>query len=316
MANIFKTTLKKEVIADIKCNNQSEIRFPITKFWATRFADEYNLEEKTFKFKDYDTLELSSPSNKDTNGETFEVKYVRTYVDGDEFVVEFKANEEENAEIADIVVNDGVDVLGIETAIEGAPEGENPACDERIDETNVDILFEPEGENPACAEEINETNVDILFEPEGDCDNKDANGEEILHISDEDVYVCIKEWCNEKILNTLYDSESVFTTNASQFVILSNGRVIGTKKILPVNNDADIRIDLDMNKKVYYDPTLDVNVFVDNIYSTLEEICKNNFVFICRRYTGIFMDSNDRIYFGIKYSTRKSFGFKRKYNVQ
>ena len=294
MANIFKTTLKKEVIADIKSNNQSEIRFPITKFWATRFADEYNLEEKTFKFKDYDTLELSSPSNKDTNGETFEVAYVRTYVDGDEFVVEFKTNEEENAEIADIVVGDGVDVLDNETVIEGATEGENPACDERIDENSVEILFEPEE----------------------DCDNKDANGEEILHISDEDVYACIKEWCNEKILNTLYDNESVFTTNASQFVILSNGRVIGTKKILPVNNDADIRIDLDMNKKVYYDPTLDINAFVDNIYSTLEEICKNNFVFICRRYTGIFMDSNDRIYFGIKYSTRKSFGFKRKYNAQ
>ena len=48
MANIFKTTLKKDVIADIANNNVREIRFPITKFWATRLADEYNLDEKEF----------------------------------------------------------------------------------------------------------------------------------------------------------------------------------------------------------------------------------------------------------------------------
>ena len=38
MANIFKTTLKKDIIADIANNNIREIRFPITKFWATRLA--------------------------------------------------------------------------------------------------------------------------------------------------------------------------------------------------------------------------------------------------------------------------------------
>ena len=44
MANIFKTTLKKDVIADIANNNVREIRFPITKFWATRLADEYDID--------------------------------------------------------------------------------------------------------------------------------------------------------------------------------------------------------------------------------------------------------------------------------
>lgn len=294
MANIFKTTLKKEVIVDIVDNKKREIRFPITKFWATRFADEFNLDEKTFEFKTFDSLELSSPSNKDTTSEIYTFDFVRTFVDGDEFVVEFKTNEEENKEVAYIAVDDGVEALNIETVIE---------------ETT-------EVENPVCAKEIDETIVNVLFDPEGDSDNKDVDNEEILQVSDEDVYVVIKEWCNEKVLNTLYDNETVFTTNASPFVIRSNGRVLGSKKTLPVNNDADIRIDLDMGKMVYYDPTLDINVFMDDIYSTLEEICKNNFVFICRRHTGIFMDSDGRIYFGIKYSTRKSFGFKRKYNVQ
>jgi hypothetical protein len=292
MANIFKTTLKKEVIVDIVDNKKREIRFPITKFWATRFADKYNLEEKTFEFKTFDSLELSSPSNKDTISEIYTFGFVRTFVDGDEFVVEFKANEE----VAYIAADDGAEALDIETVIE--------------ETTEVD--------DPVCEKEINETNVDILFEPEEDCDsdNKDVDDEEILHVSDEDVYAVIKEWCNEKILNTLYDNETEFTTNVNQIVILSNGRVLGSKKTLPVNNDADIRIDLDMSKMVYYDPTLDINIFMDDIYNTLEEICKNNFVFICRRYTGIFMDGEGRIYFGIKYSTRKSVGFKRKYNVQ
>ena len=296
MANIFKTTLKKEVIVDIVDNKKREIRFPITKFWATRFADKYNLEEKTFEFKTFDSLELSSPSNKDTISEIYTFDFVRTFVDGDEFVMEFKDGVSETVESCE-----NTEVNGIEIDNNSSVFNERNL---KLIEITKGIKFE--------VDEVDEDDVDgsdVNFDDE-------ANDEEILYVSDEDVYVCIKELCNEKILNTLYDNESVFTTNASQFVILSNGRVIGTKKILPVNNDADIRIDLDMNKKVYYDPTLDINVFVDNIYSTLEEICKNNFVFICRRYTGIFMDSNDRIYFGIKYSTRKSFGFKRKYNVQ
>ena len=94
MANIFKTTLKKDVIADIANNNVKEIRFPLTKFWATRLTDEYNLNEKTFEFKTFDSLELSSPSNKDTNGMTFEFNHVKTFVDGDEFVVEFNQTED------------------------------------------------------------------------------------------------------------------------------------------------------------------------------------------------------------------------------
>ena len=89
MANIFKTTLKKDIIADIANNGKREVRFPITKFWATRFADKYNLDEKTFEFKAFDSLEFSSPSNKDTISETCVFNYVRTLVDGDEFVIEF-----------------------------------------------------------------------------------------------------------------------------------------------------------------------------------------------------------------------------------
>ena len=98
MANIFKTTLKKDIIADIADNGKREVRFPITKFWATRFADEFNLDEKTFEFKTFDSLEFSSPSNKDTISETCVFNYVRTLVDGDEFVIEFKDDVEEEVE--------------------------------------------------------------------------------------------------------------------------------------------------------------------------------------------------------------------------
>ena len=95
MANIFKTTLKKDVIADIANNNTREIRFPITKFWATRLTDEYDLDEKTFVFRSYDSLELSTPSNKDTDAMTYMFDFVRTYVNDGEFVVEFKTIEDE-----------------------------------------------------------------------------------------------------------------------------------------------------------------------------------------------------------------------------
>ena len=70
------------------------------------------------------------------------------------------------------------------------------------------------------------------------------------------------------------------------------------------------------SEKVYFDTTKGSDEFKEVVLNTLNEIRKNNFVFIWKRYTGIFVDSNDRVYFGIKYSTRKSIGFNRKYNVQ
>ena len=91
--------------------------------------------------------------------------------------------------------------------------------------------------------------------------------------------------------------------------------MLGSNKTLPVNNDAEVRVEFDMNEKVYFDATFDLDDFEDDIFRILSEIRKNNFVFIWKRHTGIFMDKNG-VYFGMKYSTRKSIGFNHKYNVQ
>lgn len=291
MASIFKTTLKKDIIANIENDNQREIRFPITKFWATRLADEYDLNEKTFKFKSFNSLELSSPSNKDTISETYEFTYVRTYVDGDEFVVEF---EDGVCETVEERVSDGVETVEFE-------------------DVNVEETTEIEDNDN---EEVVDENVETdLVEPEVDCENVGDMGE-IPVITHEDMFSIIKQWFDEKILKNLYDDEVVVATNARQVIILPKGKVLGSKKTLPVNNDVEVRVEFDMNKRVYFEPTLDLDFFADDIYKTLEEIYKNNFVFIWKRYTGIFMDADGRIYFDIKYSTRKSIGFGRKYNVQ
>ena len=329
MANIFKTTLKKDVIADIANKNQREIRFPMTKFWATRLSDTYNLEDKVFEFKTFDTLELSSPSNKDTISETFVVGFVRTYVDGDEFVVEFKmdsdneisVNENKSAEAEEVPTQcDDVDTIdGVGETVESC---ENTEVDGvKIDnnsrvfnERNLKLIEITKGIKFEV-EEVIENEVDI----DGSDVNLDekANDEEILCISNEDVFNVIAEWFyEEKIVDNLYELDSVFATNARQVIILPKGRVLGSKKILPVNNDVEVRVEFDMNKKVYYDPSLVIDFFANDIYRTLKEICKNNFVFIWKRYTGIFMDKYGQIYFGIKYSTRKSIRFNRKYNVQ
>lgn len=288
MANIFKTTLKKEVIVDIVDNKKREIRFPITKFWATRFADKYNLEEKTFEFKTFDSLELSSPSNKDTISEIYTFDFVRTFVDGDEFVMEFKDGVSETVESC---VSDGVEKVEFESV---------------VTETTLETTL------------VGEPEFGVTPDTDFDIDDSDVNfDEDIAYITYEDVFTAIKEWFDEeKIVDNLYELDSVFATNARQVIILPKGRVLGSKKILPVNNDVELKVEFDMNKKVYFDPSLVVDFFASDIYRTLEEICKNNFVFIWKRYTGIFMEDDGQIYFGIKYSTRKSIGFDRKYNVQ
>lgn len=299
MANIFKTTLKKDVIADIVNNNTREIRFPITKFWATRLTDEYNLDEKSFVFRSYDSLELSSPSNKGTDNVLYIFDFVRTFVDDNEFVVEFKT------------IEDKVDTCSVE---------EQSAEDEIAETTSV--VQEESNEMPddtieaTEAEDVEEANTEIV-ENEDLQTNDDVCEYETPYVSNVDTYNLLKDWFDDNnVLDNLYEDENVFATNARQVIILPKGKVLGSKKTLPVNNDVEIRVEFDMSKKIYFDSISDFDIFEEEIIRTLNEIKKNNFVFIWKRYTGIFMDNGGRVYFGIKYSTRKSIGFNRRYNVQ
>ena len=303
MANIFKTTLKKDIIANIANNNIREIRFPITKFWATRLANKYDLDEKVFDFKTFDTLELSSPSNKDTDAMTYVFGFAKTYVDNDEFVVEF-------CDITDEVNN--IDFLQtVDSDIEFT---------EALDEGSVDFIESLDYLTP---------NDDCYIFDDSDYElwtnndeivvyNEEEQNEEIFSFaSNEEVLAFIKQlFDDDKILESFYEDENVFATSARQVIVLPNGEVLGFKKSLPVNNDVEVRIEFDNNKKIYFDEFQNSDSFKEYVLKTLSEIRKNNFVFIWKRYTGIFVDSNNRVYFGIKYSTRKSIGFNRKYNVQ
>ena len=279
MANIFKTTLKKDVISDIENNNLREIRFPITKFWATRLSEVYNLDEKTFEFKTFDSLELSSPSNKETNSEIYVFDFIKTFVDGEEFVIEFASNDKKQSiEIENIIQED-------------------------IEEENIDKIIDIEND------------VDEI-DGESDYELEDID-DDIPFVDISDVFAAVMDWFNgENILDNFYKNDSVFATNARQIIIMPNGKVLGLNKSLPVNNDVEIRVEFNMNKKIYFDENLDIDAFEEEIFKTLSELKKNNFVFVWKRYTGIFMNDNGQIYFGIKYSTRKSIGFKHRYNVQ
>ena len=298
MANIFKTTLKKDIIADIANNNIREIRFPITKFWATRLADKYSLDEKTFEFKTFDTLELSSPSNKDTDAMTYVFGFVKTYVDDDEFVVEFCdiTDEVNNVEFLQTVIQTvDSDIDFIESLDYLTP---NDDC-YIFDDSDYDFW----------------TNNDEIVVYNEEEQNEDF--ENISYASNEDVLNFLnKLFDDDKILESFYKDENVFATNARQVIVLPNGKVLGFKKSLPVNNDVEVRIEFDNNKKIYFDEFQNSDSFKEYVLKTLSEIRKNNFVFVWKIYTGIFIDNNDRVYFGIKYSTRKSIGFNRKHNVQ
>lgn len=284
MANIFKTTLKKDVISDIENNNLREIRFPITKFWATRLAEVYNLNEKTFEFKIFDSLEFSSPSNKETNSEIYVFDFIKTFVDGEEFVIEFASKDDvKYTKKQSIII-----------------------------ENNIQ-------------EDIKEDDIEKIIDVENDVDEIDGESDyELEDIDDDipfvdisDVFAAVIDWFNGKnILDNFYKNDSVFATNARQIIIMPNGKVLGLNKSLPVNNDVEIRVEFNMSKKIYFDENLDIDAFEEEIYKILSEIKKNNFVFVWKRHTGIFMNDNGQIYFGIKYSTRKSIGFRHRYNVQ
>ena len=177
MANIFKTTLKKDVIADIANNNVREIRFPITKFWATRLADEYNLDEKEFTFEIFDALELSSPSNKDAEGATYTFEFIRTFVDGEEFVVEFKEDGEGEC---DCCPNDKI-IVSVDT----------PLTEFK------DIVSEN-------TPELEVTSNDEIAD--SDVDFNDSVEDVMQNISNEDIFNLIKDWFDdERVLENFYE---------------------------------------------------------------------------------------------------------------
>ena len=290
MANIFKTTLKKDVIADI-ANGQREVRFPITKFWATRVSDEYNLDDKTFVFKTFDSLELSSPSNKETGGETYVFDFVKTIVDEDEFVVVF----EDHVDKTERCSNDNTQDVELNNNISNDKvENDTNVVEEKVEVNNEDS-------------DMNLVDVPAVMS-EDEVEN--------LNITNDDVFSLLTQWFeDEKILDNFYEDDTVFATNAKQVIILPKGRILGSKKSFPLNNDVEVRIEFNTNEKIYFETILDFDLFEDEVLNTLNEIRKNNYVFVWKRYTGVFMDENG-IYFGIKYSTRKSVGFNRKYSVQ
>jgi hypothetical protein len=229
---------------------------------------------------------------------TYVFGFIKTYVDNDEFVVEF-------CDITDEVNN--VDFLQTEFI-------------EALDEGSVDFIESLDDLTP---------NDDYYIFDDSDYDlwtnndeivlyNEEEQNEEMFSFaSNEEVLAFIKQlFDDDKILESFYEDEDVFATNAIQVIVLPNGKVLGFKKTLPVNNDVEIRIKFDNNKKIYFDEFQNSDSFKEYVLKTLSEIRKNNFVFVWKMYTGIFMDKNNRVYFGIKYSTRKSIGFNRKYNVQ
>lgn len=304
MANIFKTTLKKDIIADIANNNKRDVRFPITKFWATRFADEFNLDEKTFSFKEFDDLELSSPSNKESGGSTYIFKFIETIVDGDEFVIKFADHLDNSVEETEENITEDVQNIEIETV--EIEKDFVESVEDIVAENNADVTFE----------DLTDNDLEDNIEDENDNANMDSQLN--ANIDMEKLLDLSLEWLEEEhILDDFYNDENVYSTNARQVVILPKGRILGSKRTLPVNNDVEIRVEFDMDKKIYLD-SMDNDLYYlgDEIIRVLSEMRNNNFVFVWKKYTGIFMDKNNRIYFGIKYSTRKSIGFDRKYNVQ
>ena len=180
-------------------------------------------------------------------------------------------------------------------------------------------------------EEVDNINVEtkpiVIIDDEEieeiELDGSDVYDVELENISNEDVFDSIKQWFDdEKVLDTLYESESVFATNACQIIIFPKGKVLGLNKSLPLNNDNEVRFVFDKKMKVYFSTCNEIDtedifdLFKNQILENIAEIQNNNFLFIWKQHTGIFIDDDGRIYFGMKYTTKQTIGFDRRYNVQ
>lgn len=108
----------------------------------------------------------------------------------------------------------------------------------------------------------------------------------------------------DEVLDKFCENKNVTKVGGPRVIVKPNGVLFGLKKRLPVKNDVEIHIDIEIQKFYFtYDMTEDM--FVKELEKFLNRMAAGNFVFIWRSKCAYKEKEDGKRYLVLYYTTRK-----------
>ena len=264
--------LKKEVFEALQNKESNEIPIKKNDWWKKRLMD-----TDTGRFKWFDEVIASCGSS---DKYRYEIDHIEDQ--GDQYVI--------------FVVLD----KPVEDEPQNEDQGDSDSDVEYIDgEVNVEIkgdIIEPETVEP-------ETVEPEVIEPE--VVNKE---EPVQEPEDEkkDIKLAIL-----KVFDKFCKMPDVYVVNLPHVVIRNSGMIVGCNRRLLADRDSDVRIDF---KRIEITQTLGVSdeEYLNEIVNYLEELLKNSYVFVNKKYSGFATSDFGELIFKLAVVPKKKYLFIRK----
>lgn len=299
MANVLNLALKKNIFDELTNFRINEIPIKKNDWWKKRLMD-----LDTGVFKKFDVACVSCGSSDKFN---FEIDHIE---------------ERDKLFVVSVIlpkISDNEDSVEIcDSDFEPDDNPEDRANDEYIEE-----IIETEQINPEIIEPV--TINPVIVNEDGSVIQKTTGV-----LSEEQKQAIIKRYTDKvkqelsskqepsdvrmdvmKLLDAFCKNVNVYVVNMPYVTIRNNGMIIGCNRRLLADKDSDVRIDF---KKVEFTQYSDIpdNVFLEEIAAYMEEILKNNYVFINKNYCGFATSDFGENIFKMAVTPKKKYLFIKK----
>jgi hypothetical protein len=282
MKTILNLSLKKDVFEDVINEKTNEIFIEKTNWWRKRLMD-----LDTGRFKKFDIASISSGSL-----DKFNYNIESIVLKDGIFVISINRNPVENIESTDI------NPIIINNEPQGSSESNNKKyVTPAIEIVNSETVSVKKPGRPKKVIDITEPVNDVIV---NDNDVSDENPEE----------KSIKDIISE-VFNDFCKKDNVFVVNMPNVTIRTNGQIIGCKKRLKADKDADVKFNF--NRMILTkSPSESDEYFYQSVTGFMSMISDGSYVFINKQDSMINEDHWGNIIFTITYVAKKKYIFPKK----
>jgi len=324
MEAILNLSLKKDVFESLQSGLTNKIYIEKTNWWKKRLMD-----LDTGRFKKFDIARVSSGSSDKIEYDIEKIELV-----GPDFIIYVNTvrNDEPEPEHIDVtekvteksqVVSGGSDEKILETPIEIEPEDsdfiwdDNP--EDRANDEYIEEVIEKQQINPEIIEPVKVNPVVI---------NEDGSVTQNYVLTEEQKKAIVEKYTKQildtekeevsdvktrvmKLIDSFCEQKDVFVVNMPDVTIRFNGQIIGYHggRRLIADRDSDVKLNFKNYELImYYDMSDDD--FILEVQAFLNQLLKNNYVFINRKYCDFYTTTNDELILRVTAIAKKKYLFR------
>lgn len=296
MANILNIALKKDVFEKLINGETNEIPIKKNDWWKKRLMD-----LDTGVYKKFDIASVTCGST-----DKFSYAIEKIELRGNKFIVTvtLPKDDEIEPEDSDFIWDD------------------NP--EDRANDEYIEEVIESQQINPEVLEPVKINPVVI---------NEDGSATQKSHyiLSEEQKRAIVEKYTKQiqdaevqqeevldvkervmKLIDSFCEQKDVFVVNMPNVTIRFNGQIVGYHggRRLIADRDSDVRMDFKKYELMMYYGTSD-NDFIMEVQAFLNQLIKNNYVFINRKSCGFYTTDNDELILRITAIAKRKYLFKK-----